>query len=338
MQVQLHRPSPTGLHAGAPRTFIQPLPEIVQLVAAEMAEAERQLRESLASTVPAVAEIGRYLAGAGGKRLRPLLTGLGARAAGHAGPIARLMCVGELVHLGSLLHDDVVDSGIERRGLPAAQRVYGNPGVILTGDFCVARGLAIAADEAGLTAATGLARTVAAMSEGEIQQLLNAGRLDLPVADYYEVIDKKSASLIAWCASAGAWAVGNTAAADALAEYGRQVGLGFQIADDVLDYIGKRTLTGKPRGLDLAQRKPTLPLLLALDRVDGLRERLAAPPADEELDELLVLVRDSGAVTDALRCARQHVSDSLTALAPLPDSPAKRALVALAHHLVERTR
>ena len=132
---------PSGLHAGADRSLVEAPARAAALVAEDIASAEAELHAQLGSNVPVVSEIGRYLAASGGKRMRPLLTALGARAAGLEGPVARLMCVGELVHLGSLLHDDVVDHGQDRRGLPAAWRVYGNAGVILTGDFCVSRAI-----------------------------------------------------------------------------------------------------------------------------------------------------------------------------------------------------
>ena len=332
MHLQSNRPLPTGLLAGERRTLVAP-----SLVSAELAEAEGILHDVLRSDVEAVSEIGRYLAESGGKRIRPLLTALGARAAGNLRPIARLMCVGELLHLGSLLHDDVVDDGVERRGRPAAQRVFGNSAVILTGDHCVSTGILIAAEEAGLDAVSELARVVASMSEGEVTQLMNSGNLGLDLDTYFEVIDKKSASLISWCAAAGAWAVEDPEAADALAEFGRHVGLAFQITDDVLDYTGDMRLTGKQRGQDLAQCKPTLPLLLALERVPELKAQLAAgAPAPDKIPGLLATVHACGATQDVLQQAHSHVADGLEALARLPSSPARQSLELLAVHLVER--
>jgi octaprenyl-diphosphate synthase len=337
MHLQSNRPSPTGLLAGERRTFVAPAAQAVSLVSGEMAEVGRILPDLLRSDVEAVSEIGRYLAESGGKRLRPLLTALGARAAGNLRPIARLMCVGELLHLGSLLHDDVVDDGLERRGRPAAQRVFGNAAVILTGDHCVSTGILIAAEEAGLDAVTELARVVTSMSEGEVTQLLNAGNLDIDLHTYFEVIDKKSASLISWCAAAGAWAVEDQEAAAALARFGRHVGLAFQITDDVLDYTGDKVLTGKQRGQDLAQCKPTLPLLLAMERVPDLKAELAAgAPSPDRIPGLMASVHACGATQDALQQAHGHVADGLEALACLPMSPARQSLESLAHHLVER--
>ena len=337
MQIHPPRPLPTGLVGGERRSLIRPAAEAFSLVATELVECEQYLHEMLGSSVEAVSEIGRYLAESGGKRIRPLLTALGARACGNQRPISRLMCVGELLHLGSLLHDDVVDEGQERRGKPAAQRVFGNPSVILTGDYCVSRGLWIAAEEAGLSAVTELAQTVMCMSEGEVTQLMNSGDLGLGMEGYLDVIDKKSASLIAWCAAAGAWSIDEPEAAEALLRFGRSVGIAFQVTDDVLDYTGELCLTGKRRGQDLAQLKPTLPLILALDRIPDLRAQLEkGRPSPERIPGLLAEVHASGATVDALDYARGRVEEGLEALQVLEDSPARTALVGLAHHLVER--
>jgi octaprenyl-diphosphate synthase len=337
MQTLASRPRPTGLHAGATRSSISDVAEIVALVAEDLALTEAALHSQLKLTIPAVAEIGVYLASAGGKRLRPLLTALGARAVGFQGDIASLSCIGEMLHLGSLLHDDVVDDGLERRGQPAAQRVYGNPAVILTGDFCVARGLQLAAEHGGHTAVTQLAATVASMSEGEVTQLLNAGNLELSQDVYLDIVHKKSATLISWCAAAGAWATEDAPAAQALLDFGESVGAAFQITDDVLDYTGSVNQTGKRRGRDLAERKMTLPLIIALERVPGLRERLqAGDPSPERIPALIESVLGCGAALDALAHARTRIDEGIAALSVLPDTPYRQGLVSLAHKLVER--
>jgi octaprenyl-diphosphate synthase len=337
MQIQASREAASGLHAGAPRTIIPDAGAIFDLVAENLGEVDAELHKQLAVTIPAVAEIGRYLALAGGKRLRPLLTALGARAVGFDGSISHLSVIGELIHLGSLLHDDVVDDGQERRGKKAAQKVYGNPAVILTGDYCVARGLLLAAEHGGLEAVTRLAWTVTAMSEGEVTQLLNRGNLDLDVETYMDIVHKKSATLIAWCVAAGAWAKNDQVAAEALYTYGLSVGTAFQITDDVLDYTGDKTTTGKRRGQDLAERKITLPLLIAMERLPDLRERLhAGDPSPERIPALIEAVQASGATEAALDRARVLVNKGLDALSVLPPSDYRDALTGLAHHLVDR--
>ena len=337
MQTNASRLEPSGLHAGAPLSLIADIASIFGLVQDEMALAETELHTQVQETIPAVAEIAAYLASAGGKRFRPLLTVLGARAVGYEGSIGHLGAIGELLHLGSLLHDDVVDNGLERRGQPAAQTQYGNPAVILTGDFCVARGLLMSAEHAGHAAVTKLAWTVAAMSEGEVTQLLNRGNLDLGVEQYMEIVYKKSATLIAWCAAAGAWGSGKADAAEALYTYGLSVGTAFQITDDVLDYTGNAVTTGKRCGRDLAERKMTLPLLIAMERVPGLRERLRqGDPSPDQVPALIQQVEESGAPAEALNRARMLIDDGLTALQSIPNSPFRDALEKLAHHLVDR--
>lgn len=323
---------PVGLHAAAPLSTVEGIGGVFALAAQDMLAAEARLAELVASEVDVVAAIGDYLRDAGGKRLRPLLTALGARAVGYQGPVAGLMCAGELIHLGSLLHDDVVDEAETRRGRPAAHRVYSNPAVILSGDFCLARAVLLAAEEGGHAAVTSLADAVTRMAEGEVLQLQRAGNLATTLPQYVEMVDKKSAALIAWCASAGALATNQHAAAEALASFGRGVGVAFQVTDDVLDYASG---TGKPPGQDLREKKLTLPLLLAMQRVPDLRARVEASDGTD-LDALMATVRGTGALEDALAEARRRVEVSVQALDALPPSVYRDALALLGRHLAER--
>jgi octaprenyl-diphosphate synthase len=286
------------------------------------------------SDVAEITEVAEYLLASGGKRLRPALTALGCLAVDLDPIDPRLLCCGELVHLGSLLHDDVVDQGDVRRGRPAAHVVHGNAVSVLGGDFCVAKALLAAGEAGGGATMVALARTVAEMSEGEVWQLRRAGALDGDRDAYFDIIDRKSASLIAWCASAGALSCGDHAAAAALSAYGRGVGRAFQIADDVLDF---RADTGKLRGADLRERKMTLPLLYAMERWPGLRDRLmAGPPEPSELPELVRLVLETGAPEAALVDARHEVDGAVRALEVLPAGAARDALAVIARYVVER--
>jgi octaprenyl-diphosphate synthase len=300
-----------------------------------MSASERVLAELVGSDVGAVPVVARYLLDAGGKRLRPALTALGSLSVGIAQPCPRLMCCGELVHLGSLLHDDVVDDASVRRGRSSPRTVYGNAVSVLTGDFCVSRALLAAGEVGGSDAMMALARTVAEMSEGEVLQLQRAGNLDNSVDDYFDIIDRKSGSLIAWCASAGALSIGDREAAAALERFGRGVGRAFQIADDVLDYACD---TGKTPGADLRERKVTLPLVFALERVDGLRDELdAGSPHPERLAQIISMVEASGALEDALAAAQGFVLDGVAALECLPPSESRDALAAIGAFVVERS-
>ena len=333
----LHRGTPKGVAAGSPRTRIQPPAHAWALVADEMVRSEHELIALLGSRVDQVAEIGRYLARSGGKRIRPLITVLGARACGVGGDLSRLMSVGEMIHLASLLHDDVVDSAPTRRGEPAAHMVHGNALVILSGDYCLARAVLLAAEEGGHGCVRHLAQAVAAMSEGGVLQLQRAGRLDTTMEDYLQIIEAKSAALISWCSAAGAHILEDEALASRMEAFGRSVGVAFQVTDDVLDYGGDRALTGKEPGADLLDRKLTLPLLYAFQATPGLQARLEErPPTREELPELLGIVRESGALDKALAYARDLVGEGIDQLSPLPETPYKQALIDLATYLAER--
>ena len=326
------RRAPVGLHAGAPLSKVDGIADVFALAAEDLLAAEARLAELVASEVDVVAAIGDYLRDAGGKRLRPLLTALGARAVGYQGSVAGLMCAGELIHLGSLLHDDVVDEAETRRGRPAAHRVYSNPAVILSGDFCLARAVLLAAEEGGHAAVTSLADAVTRMAEGEVLQLQRAGNLATTLPQYVEMVDKKSAALIAWCASAGALAKGDATAAAALATFGRGVGVAFQVTDDVLDYAAG---TGKDPGQDLREKKLTLPLLYAMAALPDLRARVEASDG-ADVDALMEAVRGSGALGRALSDARSRVETAVAALDVLPPSVYRDALVLLGRHLAER--
>jgi octaprenyl-diphosphate synthase len=333
MSLQARRAEATGLSAGRGPDSLPPLAVAMSLVGEEMADAERALAAGLSSVVPAVSAISGYLVASGGKRLRPLITALGARAVGHGGDLVPLMCAGEVLHLGSLLHDDVVDGGIERRGRPAAHRVHGNAASVL------ARAVLLAAEGGGEATVVALSRVVTQMAEGEVQQLLFAGRRDLGLDQYFEIIERKSAALIAWCASAGALALGDAPSTRALAEFGGCVGIAFQLTDDVLDYQGDARQTGKQPGADLLEGKLTLPLLLALERSPALRALLDAGPLDAtRLPQALRAVVETGACADTLAEARERVGRGVAALDALPDSPHRDALEALAWTLVERVR
>src|SRR4051794_28316122 len=217
---------------------------VLALVSDEMKVVEARLAERMESPIGAIPQVGAHLLGAGGKRLRPLLAVLAARATGapleHAVAVG---CAAELIHTATLYHDDVVDDGRVRRGRPAARMVYGNGVVVLVGDFCLARALETVALTGSLVAVQSLAATVTEMAEGEVAQLERAGNPDSTTEDYFRVIDRKTASLFAWCSRVGG-ALG-PALDGPLGRYGRWLGRAFQIADDVLDCAVDEVTAGK---------------------------------------------------------------------------------------------
>lgn len=325
------RTRPAGLQAGAPLTRIEGPADALALVAPDLAAAEHVLHDLIISDVAEVPQIAGYLLESGGKRLRPALTALARVAIGMPSPLPRLMCVGELLHLGSLLHDDVVDDGELRRGRPTAHRMAGAPISVLTGDFCLARAMLLAAEEGGLLAVTALGRTVTQMAEGEVLQLKRTHDRDTDQQGYLEVVDRKSAALIAWCVAAPAYVTRDTEAAMGLERFGRGVGRAFQLTDDVLDF---RPGTGKTVGADVREGKVTLPLILALSTDPGILPLLEQGAVDAVIER----VHASGALDATLTLARSYVHDALAGLDVLPDGIGRDALAALGTYLVERTR
>jgi octaprenyl-diphosphate synthase len=330
----MQRPIAQGLTAGAPLSRLHGPQEALALVAGPLAEAELTLRGLVTSNVSEITAISQYLMASGGKRLRPALTGLGALTIGYDRPFSDLMCVGELIHLGSLLHDDVVDGAAERRGRPAAHLVAGNAATILSGDFCLARAMLLASESGGGLAGQELARAVTEMAEGEVMQLRWAGELSCETETYLKWVERKSAALIAWCVAAPAWATENTEQARALSAFGRGVGVAFQLTDDVLDY---RSDTGKIPGADLRERKVTMPLLRAMQVDVSIREQLMAGPPDEAaVIDLMGRVQATGALEYTLAKARSLVAESELALRSLPATQGREALKVLGRYLVER--
>jgi len=346
------RPAPLGPPA-APVTRPAALIEhALVLVAEDLAAAEHRLAELLRSDVADIPEVGGHLAFAGGKRFRPLLTLLAAEAAGFEGPERiTVAAVGELLHTATLLHDDVIDEGEFRRGRPAARLPYGNGLAVLTGDYCLARSLQAVAYCGRPVAVRSLADTVTRMAEGEVAQLAHAGSSRLDRAHYERVVDRKTAALIAWCASVAGLVP--EAFVEPLARYGREIGHAFQIADDVLDVRcprGSRAPgrpapgpSGKDPGQDLREGKMTLPIILACEADPDLHAQVgqaleAGPPmAEATVTRLLEQIERSGAAEQALAAAAEHVDRAIRALRVLPPSPAREALASAAHYVVHRT-
>jgi octaprenyl-diphosphate synthase len=318
--------------------------DVASLIDEEMRLVEARLAERLDSPVGAIPEVGAHLLGAGGKRLRPMLAVLAARATGA--PIEHGVAVGcaaELIHTATLYHDDVVDDGRVRRGRPAARMVFGNGVVVLVGDFCLARALETVALTGSLPMVQSLATTVTEMAEGEVAQLERAGNPDATVDDYFRVIDRKTASLIAWCARVGSSvdAVSPELAVP-LERYGRAVGRAFQIADDVLDSAIDEATAGKSVGHDLQEGKLTLPVLLACEADPALGRRIrdqigecAVPP--EVAAEILAEVRAAGGVERARTKAAMLADEALSAIDELPASDYREGLRALAHLSANRS-
>jgi octaprenyl-diphosphate synthase len=298
------------------------------------------LVERLASGAPRPARDAiEHLIGAGGKRLRPLLTLLSARAAGGAAERAvRCAVAAELVHTATLLHDDVIDDGKFRRGRPAPRVLWGNTISVLSGDLLLVAALR-EIEHAPQAARVELIDTMGQLVEGEVIQLDHRGRLDLDAGVYERVIQLKTASLFCWCARAGGHAGGaGPEQVKALGRFGRHVGMAFQLRDDVLDLWGDAARTGKTLAADLAEGKLTLPVIIAMEREPGIREelqRLAREPVrdPEDLARVVEAAQRSGGLLLTQERMARELQAAREALAPLPTSEAVELLGSVADAL-----
>lgn len=318
---------------------------IVRLAAADMARVDALIRSELRSDVVLINQIGEHIIGAGGKRLRPLLVVLAART-GEVEPgerAAALAAIVEFIHTATLLHDDVVDESGLRRGRETANALWGNAASVLVGDFLYSRAFQMMVGLDRMTVMRVLADTTNAIAEGEVLQLLHMGDPDLSEARYFEVIRRKTAILFAAACRLGGLVAGlDEARQDALHRYGMALGIAFQIADDVLDYVGDAGSIGKNLGDDLAEGKTTLPLIIAQRRASAAQVevlRAAIREGDRNaLPAVIAAIRETDALDAAIAQAREHAEAARRELATLPPSVHRDALGDLADYAVQRLR
>lgn len=326
-----------------------PSVDFLQCVQEDLAAVEALLDEEIRSDVRAAYAISGHTLSAGGKRLRPALLVLTARAVQNVFPAHTIHAsagAAELIHMASLIHDDVVDNAAERRGRPTANAAFGNQISVLVGDYLLAKSIYLAAREGNIDVIRVFSKVTVGLSEGEVLQITAKGDVDTSQETYRRIIQKKTAGFIAGCCEIGGMLAGADAAQlAALSEYGANLGLAFQIADDLLDYTGDPKETGKPVCSDLREGKMTLPLILALADVSDAERRdllhiLQEPEAltDDEIDFVRqTIVRHDG-YARTLAVARQYVWDAQAALGTLPASLYRTSLSALADYALTRTR
>ena len=330
--------------AAPPRTGTAALlAEALSLVEGDLVLAEHALAELLRSEIAVVPEVGGHLAFAGGKRFRPLLTLLCAKAAGYTDAHRiTVAAVGELLHTATLLHDDVIDGGEFRRGRPTARGVFGNGMAVLVGDYALARALQAIGRTGRIDAVQSMSDAVTRMAEGEVAQLHGCGDDSLDRSRYAMVIDRKTAALIQWCSTVAG--LPDARLVPALARFGSELGFAFQIADDVLDYgVGGHEPTGKEPGQDLRDGKMTLPLILACDDDPRLHARVRAalrgpvPMPAALAHEILHAVVASDGPRRAAAIACEHAEKAIAALSQLPPSRSRAALEQVAAYVVRRS-
>jgi len=318
--------------------------DVQGLAAADMAAVDALIRARLASDVVLINQVAEHIIGGGGKRLRPMLHVLAARAAGYDGAQhAQLAAVIEFIHTSTLLHDDVVDESDLRRGRKTANAVWGNAASVLVGDFLYSRSFQMMVELDDMRVMRILADTTNRIAEGEVLQLLNIGNPDTTERAYLDVIERKTAVLFAAATRLGG-VLANLPREqeDALARYGLDLGYAFQIADDVLDYASDAGTLGKNIGDDLAEGKPTLPLIFAIDRGTPAQAAMLKQAIQsgglEALDDVLAAIRATNALDASRERAHAYAQSAREALAVLPPSDARDALAVLADYAVDRTR
>ncbi|MFP5344538.1 MAG: octaprenyl diphosphate synthase [Gammaproteobacteria bacterium] len=317
--------------------------EAVQaLIGAEMRAVNALIQRRLSSGVALVNQIGTYIVNSGGKRLRPMLALLGARACGYSGAQhVNLAAIIEFIHTATLLHDDVVDGSELRRGKDTANTLWGNEASVLVGDFLYSRAFEMMVETNEMRVMDVLAHATNTIAEGEVMQLMNCHDPDVTEQRYLAVIRSKTAKLFEAACRLGAVLARQEAAVEqALAAYGMHLGTAFQLIDDVLDYGASSGEPGKNIGDDLAEGKPTLPLIYAMRH--GTPEQAALIRAAieqgalEHIGAVQRAVESSGALAYTARSAEQEAARAAAALAPIPSSPYRDALFALAEFSVTR--
>jgi octaprenyl-diphosphate synthase len=318
------------------------LKKILAAIEPDMERVDTLIRARLSSEVILINQIGAHIIAAGGKRMRPALVLMSARALGCKTEEPELLAsVIEFIHTATLLHDDVVDNSDRRRGLKTANAIWGNAGAVLSGDFLYSRSFQMMVETGRMSVMQVLADCTNAIAEGEVLQLMNCGDPDVSEQRYLRVIELKTARLFQAAAQLGAIAAEqDKAVQQQMARYGHSLGMAFQLIDDLLDYTAPPEVSGKNLGADLAEGKPTLPLIRAMQKGSAeqaalIRDAIKNARLDQ-LNSVLKAVESTGAIHYTAALASRHADAAIAALDGVPDSPFKDALLQLARFAVSR--
>ncbi len=305
---------------------------------------EDKFSQLMKSQVFLLDSVMRYIVKRKGKQLRPMFVLLSAKACGLIGePTYRGAALIELLHTATLVHDDVVDDANYRRGFFSINALWKNKIAVLVGDYLLSRGLLLAVDHGDFELLRLVSRAVREMSEGELLQIEKARRLDITEEVYFEIIKQKTASLIASCCAVGAASAGASAETiDKARLFGEQAGMAFQMKDDLFDY-GEEEI-GKPRGIDIKEKKMTLPLIYALQQADWLEKReiisivKSNQPSKKQVQKVISFVSEKGGISYTQEVMKHYVESAKQALATFADNESFQALSTLVDYTIERNR
>ncbi|PCJ46696.1 MAG: octaprenyl diphosphate synthase [Gammaproteobacteria bacterium] len=317
--------------------------EISELISEEMSAVDSLVMDRLSSDIALVNQLGYYIINSGGKRLRPLILLLVAKALSYKGSWhVHLAAVIEFIHTATLLHDDVVDESDLRRGNETANALFGNAASVLVGDYLYSRSFQMMVEVKNLRIMEVLSDTTNTIAEGEVLQLMNCNNPDVDIHDYLDVIHHKTATLFE--AAARLAAIINECddqTEQAMAAFGLHLGNAFQLVDDALDYSSSAEELGKNIGDDLAEGKTTLPLILAMQLGSASQKEMIKKAIKqgglEQLTEISETIRETGALDETFKYAEREIDKAELALVKLPDSSYKTALLSLARHSLKRT-
>lgn len=319
--------------------------ELLEPFSYHMEKFNRVLRKELESPVPLVDRIAEYIVRRKGKQFRPLLVILSGLACGTEDEnLYRAAAVVELIHTATLVHDDVVDESYARRGFPAIQMIWKNKVAVLMGDYLLSKSLIIASETGNLELMHLIASVAREMSQGELLQIEKSRKLNINKDEYFKMISYKTASLISASCEVGALIAGSPPdVREGLREYGKLMGMAFQIKDDLLDYEGDQQLLGKPIINDLQDKKITLPLLYAFDElsevdVKKIKKMIKKGIKNGDVDYILNLVKNTGGLEKARAHARDLIDQAVAKLESLPSSLPKTTLEKIAYYVVERNK
>jgi octaprenyl-diphosphate synthase len=316
--------------------------DIAALAAGDMRAVDLLISESLKSDVALVSQVSQYIVMSGGKRLRPLIVLLAARALGYEGEQhVRAATIIEFIHTATLLHDDVVDSSSRRRGQDSANTVFGNQASVLVGDFLYSRAFQMMVDIGKMRVMQILADATNTIAAGEVMQLMNVHDPDTTEEDYRQVIYRKTARLFEAGSQIAAVLSGQDAAIESsMVDYGRHLGTAFQLVDDALDYAASAEELGKNIGDDLAEGKATLPLIYAMQNGSEEESKIIRNAILEggldELDRITAIIESTGALQYTADKAREAADLAIEALAAVPNSNFKQALINIAELSIQR--
>ncbi len=318
--------------------------QIMAPIEMELAQFEDHFKESMRSEVPLLDKVTHYIVRRKGKQMRPMFVFLTAKMLGESNvttfDAASLV---ELLHTATLVHDDVVDDANERRGFFSVNALWKNKIAVLVGDYMLSRILLLSIEKNNTDLLGVVARAVREMSEGELLQIEKARYLDITEEIYFEVIRKKTASLISTCCEAGAISVGATEHRERMRKFGELIGLAFQIKDDIFDY-GSPGNIGKPTGIDIREQKMTLPMIYTINHaskevkselVDIVKNH---NEENKKIQRAIQLVIQNGGIEYAYEKMNEMAKEALALIEPLPDSPSKRSLIGLVDYSINRDK